>query len=71
MVNVVLMQGMPLSVLGFVGGDRVMLETKLEDGTWPRHRYIEEANFRDFCEGDRLDAMDYQGRWFRGQVTYI
>lgn len=71
LLNVLMVQVMPLSALGFVGGDKVMLETKLEDGTWPRYRYIEEPNFRDFREGDRLDAMDYQGRWFRGQVTYI
>ena len=66
---------MTLSALGFIGGEKVMLETQITDGStdvsWPRHRYIEEPNFRDFREGDRLDAMDYQGRWFSGQVISL
>ena len=44
------------------GGDRD------GDGKWPRRRYIEDPGFRQFRENDRVDAMDYQGRWFRGQV---
>lgn len=62
---------MTLSELGLYGGEKVMIETKSGDGVWPRHRYIEEPGFRHFREGARVDAMDYQGRWFRGQVcTY-
>lgn len=60
---------MTLSDLGLIGGEKVLLETKLPNGAWPRRRYIEEPNFRDFRENDRVDAMDYQGRWFRGQVS--
>ena len=59
---------MTLSELGLIGGEKVLLETKLPHGAWPRRRYIEDPEFRDFCENDRVDAMDYQGRWFRGQV---
>lgn len=60
---------MSLSALGLMGGEKVMVESKLPDGTWPRHRYIEKSDFRQFRDGDRVDAMDYQGRWFRGQVS--
>ena len=59
---------MTLSALGLVGGEKVMLEHKTRQGKWPRRRYIEEPGFRQFRENDRVDAMDYQGRWFRGQV---
>lgn len=60
---------MTLSDLGLIGGEKVLLETKLPNGAWPRRRYIEAPDFRDFRENDRVDAMDYQGRWFRGQVS--
>lgn len=60
---------MTLSELGLIGGEKVLLETKLPNGAWPRRRYIEAPDFRDFRENDRVDAMDYQGRWFRGQVS--
>ena len=59
---------MTLSALGLIGGEKVMLEHKTRQGKWPRRRYIEEPGFRQFRENDRVDAMDYQGRWFRGQV---
>lgn len=62
------LQCMSLSVLGLAGGEKVMLERKLPDGAWPRRRYIEEPGFRQFRETARVDAMDFQGRWFRGQV---
>lgn len=62
---------MTLSELGLYGGEKVMIETKIRDGAWPRRRYIEESGFRHFREGERVDAMDYQGRWFRGQVYTI
>lgn len=45
-----------------------MLETKTMGGAWPRQRFIEKQSFRYFTEGSRVDAMDYQGRWFRGEV---
>lgn len=61
-------QHMTLSELGLQGGEKVMVETRLLDGSWPRHRYIEDPGFRLFREGARVDAMDYQGRWFRGEV---
>lgn len=61
-------QDMTLSALGLVGGEKVMLEHKTRQGKWPRSRYIEDPGFRLFRENDRLDAMDYQGRWFQGQV---
>lgn len=59
---------MTLSELGLQGGEKVMVETRLLDGSWPRRRYIEDPGFRHFREGARVDAMDYQGRWFRGEV---
>lgn len=59
---------MTLSALGLIGGEKVMLEKKNPQGNWPRRRYIEDPGFRNFRENDRVDAMDYQGRWFRGQV---
>ena len=59
---------MTLSALGLIGGEKVMLEHKSRQGKWPRRRYIEEPGFRHFRVNDRVDAMDYQGRWFRGQV---
>lgn len=62
------LQGITLSALGLVGGEKVMVEHKTQEGKWPRCRYIEEPGFRHFRENDRVDAMDYQGRWFRGQV---
>lgn len=61
---------MTLAELGLFGGEKVMVETKTQDGVWPRHRYIEDPGFRHFREGARVDAMDYQGRWFRGQVRF-
>lgn len=61
-------QGLTLSALGLVGGEKVMLEYKTSEGKWPRRRFIEDPGFRQFRENDRVDAMDYQGRWFRGQV---
>lgn len=54
---------MTLSELGLIGGEKVLLETKLPNGAWPRRRYIEAPDFRDFRENDRVDAMDYQGRY--------
>ncbi|CAM9526893.1 unnamed protein product, partial [Laminaria digitata] len=62
---------MTLSELGLIGGEKVLLETKLPNGAWPRRRYIEEPDFRDFRENDRVDAIDYQGRWFRGQIVEV
>lgn len=64
-------QCMSLSALGLIGGEKVILETKAPDGTWPRRNFIEQPNFRQFRENDRVDAMDYQGRWFRGQVQSL
>lgn len=61
---------MTLSALGLVGGEKVMLEHKTGQGKWPRCRYIEDPGFRQFRENDRVDAMDYQGRWFQGQVGW-
>lgn len=62
---------MTLSALGLVGGEKVMLEHKTREGKWPRYRYIEDPGFRQFRENDRVDAMDYQGRWFQGQVCWF
>lgn len=61
-------QGMTLSALGLIGGEKVMVENKNPDGKWQRRKFIESLGFRQFRENDRVDAMDYQGRWFRGQV---
>lgn len=66
-----ILQGMTLSALGLIGGEKVMLERKNSQGKWPRRRYIEDPSFRHFRENDRVDAMDYQGRWFRGQAGII
>ncbi|CAM9124714.1 unnamed protein product [Ectocarpus sp. 4 AP-2014] len=64
-------EGMTLSALGLVGGEKVMVENKNPDGKWQRRKYIESPGFRQFRENDRVDAMDYQGRWFRGQVVEV
>lgn len=70
LLGVVRTQGMTLSALGLIGGEKVMVEHKNPDGKWPRRKYIESPGFRQFRENDRVDAMDYQGRWFRGQVGF-
>ncbi|CAN0256667.1 unnamed protein product, partial [Discosporangium mesarthrocarpum] len=63
-------EGLVLSEVGLEGGEKVMLEVRDKTGEWPREKYLETRDFRNFTPGSvgrRVDAMDYQGRWYPGQ----
>ncbi|CAM9338225.1 unnamed protein product, partial [Chrysoparadoxa australica] len=54
-----------------VGSLKLLLEIQAADGTWPRARHIEAPEFRSFKVGQKLDAMDYQGRWYPGSIAAV
>ncbi|CAN0221533.1 unnamed protein product, partial [Phaeothamnion confervicola] len=70
-----------LAALRLQGGEKLMLEV-WRDGTdhgdgesggggWPRAVHVEKPGWRRFALGDRVDAMDYQGRWYPGSVVNV
>jgi ubiquitin C-terminal hydrolase len=42
-----------------------------EEPVWPRNKFIEPEKFRNFRVKDELDAMDYQGRWYKATVMGV
>lgn len=48
-----------------------MFEIQNVEHQWPTDRLTEPPSFRSFKTDDRVDAMDYQGRWYTGSVVQV
>lgn len=51
--------------------DELMVEFTDASGNWPRARFIEPPEFRNFKVGDRVEACDYRGQWFPGSIRAV
>lgn len=60
-----------LEELELGSGARIMFEVQNAEQQWPIDRLIEPPAFRNLKVDDRVDAMDYQGRWYTGTVVQV